>query len=553
MPESPTPSDDLPPATGRVEKAESSSVSAKTTALVSAAIMVSRVLGLIRDQIFAALFSPFLRDCFTVAFRTPNMLRDLFAEGALSTAFVTVFSQKIEKEGDQSAWDLARKVLSLAVVFMSGISLAGVLLAPIIVRLLTPKWPEEKLLYTIQLAQILYPFILLVSLAALVMGILNAKKVFGVPAMASSYFNIVSVAGGWVLGRIFDPSWGATAMVCFCIGTLLGGLAQFGCQLPALFRLGFRFKFDRDWKDAGVRRVLQLMWPAVIAGSAVQVNVFLNTIFASYLPEKDGPVSWLGYAFRLMQLPLGVFGVAVATVTLPAISRVAAEGITPKFREVLGSGNRLVTFLTLPCAIVLLMLAEPLISLLYERGRFTPEETLATAAALRWYAVGLVFYAGIKVVQPAFTAIGKRFVPMFVSLGSILINAGLNSYFVFVLRPEHHGHMYLSLSTAVVAFTNCCILYFILQRTAGGLESKKLLSLILRLLPAAVGLSLVCWICGNSLLRPDRWQSYGFLLRAGTLGTGLAAAGATYLFLANLWKIQEAQQVVGIARRRLKR
>ena len=539
---------------------DETAASAKTTGLVAIAIMCSRVLGLIRDMIFANLFHKGLRDCFLVAFRTPNMLRDLFAEGALSTAFVTVFSQKMKTEGDRPAWELAHRILSLTVVFMSAVALLGVLLAPLIIRLLAGGWADEewKIPFTVTLAQVMFPFILLVSLAALVMGILNAKKVYGVPAMASSFFNITSIVGGaglgWLMEKWFGDwdkthEFGQWAMIGFSIGTLLGGLAQLGVQLPSLWKLGYHFRFIRDWKDAGVQRILHLMWPAVIAGSAVQVNVLLNTIFASYLATKDGPVSWLNYAFRLMQLPLGVFGVAVATVTLPALSRVATEGITPKFREILGGGNRLVIFLTLPCAVGLVLLAHPIISVLYERGKFSADETIATAGALQWYAVGLVFYACIKIVQPAFTAIGHRFVPMVVALISIGVNAGLNSVFVFVFRWDH---TWLAFTTAVVACANCTILYVMLTRIAGGLEGRKLLASMCRLVLPVAALGLVAWL-GWHFFMEQGWQAFGFMRRCFMLGLTITAAGTAYMMLSHLLKVEEAKQFMDLATRKLRR
>lgn len=532
------------------EASDEKAASAKTTGIVAAAIMCSRVLGLIRELIFAALFAPGLRDCFTVAFRTPNMLRDLLAEGALSTAFVTVFSQKLKMEGQQSAWQLAHRILSLAAVFVSLVAIGGVLLSPFIVRLLAGGWASEewKIPFTVQLAQIMYPFILLVSLSALVMGILNSNKVYGVPALASSFFNIVSIIGGAGIGYLLDPTFGWKAMLGFSVGTLLGGLAQLGVQWPSLRRLGYRFRFTRDWKDPGVKRILQLMWPAVIAGSAVQVNVLLNTIFASHLELKDGPVSWLNYAFRLMQLPLGVFGVAVATVTLPVLSRVATDGINQKFRSVLGSGNRLVLFLTLPSAVGLWVLAHPIISLLYERGKFNAYETEQTAAALKWYAVGLIFYACIKVIQPAFTAIDRRFVPMVVALISIVLNATLNSLFVFHYRL---GHEYLALSTAVIAATNFSLLYFMMHRIAGGLDTGKLLLTLAKLIPATAALGLVSWAGLHWGL--TEWAHSGFLRRAISLCLIIAAAGGSYFVLALALHVEEARQFTGILIRKMRR
>ncbi|MEZ5429636.1 MAG: murein biosynthesis integral membrane protein MurJ [Verrucomicrobiales bacterium] len=532
------------------DAADEKPAGARATGVVAVAILGSRILGLVRDMVFSALFTKELRDCFLVAFRIPNMLRDLFAEGALSTAFVTVFSQKLKTEGDGAAWQLAHRIISLAAVFMSAVSLAGILLADPFVTLLASGWRNDpaKLELTILLTRIMFPFILLVSLAALVMGILNSKKIYGVPATASSFFNLVSIVGGVGLGWLLDPAWGPRALMGFSFGTLLGGLAQLTFQLPSLRRCGYRFRFSRDWSDSGVRRILSLMWPAVIAGSAVQVNVFLNTIFASSLAVKDGPVSWLSNAFRLMQLPLGVFGVAVATVTLPVLSRVATEGITPRFREVLGAGNRLVIFLTLPSALGLYLLAEPVISLIYEHGRFTAEETHATALALRWYAVGLVFYSCIKVIQPAFTAIDRRFIPMVVALVSIGLNAALNSVFVFVFKL---GHEYLALSTAVIACTNCLALYGVLARIAGGLDTGKLFATLARLVPSLLALALVA-VAGNHWLLAD-WDHFTLPRRAVLLLALIGTAGAAYFGIAILLHVGEARQFFDIVRRKFKR
>ena len=531
---------------------EEKSASAKTTGIVSLAIFSSRIMGLIRDMLMARFFSPYLRDCFQVAFRTPNMLRDLFAEGALSTAFVTVFSKKIKTEGDAPAWALAHKMLTLATIFMSLISLGGVLLAPLIVKLLAGGWDDEKLRFTILLAQIMYPFILLVSLSALVMGMLNAKKVYGAPAMASTYFNITSVVLGLGLGWLFDRDMGWVAMIWFSIGTLLGGLAQLASQFPALRRVGYKFKWDRLWKnDEGVRKILQLMWPAIIAGSAVQVNVLLNTIFASHITgDKDGPVTWLSMAFRLMQLPLGVFGVAVATVTLPVISRAATDGITDKFRSALGAGNRLVLFLCIPSAIGLMLLASPIISILFERGKFTGYETAKTAVALQYYAIGLVFYALIKVVQPAFTAIDRRFIPMTVATISIFVNAGLNTLFVFVFKK---GHEFLALSTAIVACLNCAILYITLTRISKGLENRQLIQTLGRLIIPLAALAGICLLGTHTILARDTWIHWGFFARAATLGATLAVAGGLYIGLATVLRVDEARQFSRIVLRKLKR
>ena len=527
--------------------------SAKTTGIVALAVMSSRLLGLIREVLFATHFDGFLRDAFIAAFRIPNLLRDLFAEGALSTAFITVFSQKIKTEGDRSAWALAHKILTLAAVVMSAISLLGILIARPVVGLLLDKWSPEKQEYTARLTQVMFPFILLVSLAALVMGMLNAKKVFAVPAMASSCFNILSIAGGFGLAWILDDSstsgLDANGMIGFAIGTLLGGLAQLLIQLPSLRRVGYRFRPDFAWRDPGVRRILTLMVPSVIAGSAVQINVFMNTGFAAHLPIENGPTSWLNVAFRLMQLPLGVFGVAVATVTIPVLSRVATDGISAKFRDILGSGLRLVTFLTLPCAAGLFILAHPVISVLYEHGEFKAWETVETAAILRWYSIGLVFYSCIKIIQPAFTTIDRNRIPMYIAFLSIAVNAGLNSLFVHVL---HKDHVWLAVTTTAVAALNFLLLYIALARIAGGLETRKLLAATSRLLVPLGGLSLVAWVAWHTVLEP-RWPYFSTLARTVSLGCAITAAGTAFAMLAHVLHIDEARQFSSMLERRFNR
>ena len=289
-------------------------ISTRATGIVGVAILCSRVLGLIRELLFAGLFGAGRNlDAFLMAFRVPNMLRDLFAEGALSAAFIT------------TAWRLANKVATLTAVFMSAVTLLGIVFAPQLIEVMTWwSWSPEKTELTILLTRIMWPFILMVSLAALVMGMLNAKQVFGPPAMASSFFNLGSIIGGVALGWWLDPQFGARSLIGLSIGTLIGGLWQLTAQFPSLRRVGYKYRPDFQWRDEGVRTVLGLMAPAVIAASVVQVNVLVNSGFAARL--GDGPVSWLNIAFRLMQLPLGIFGVAVATVTLPLVSRSAAVG-----------------------------------------------------------------------------------------------------------------------------------------------------------------------------------------------------------------------------------
>ena len=245
----------------------------KAAGIIGAAVMCSRVLGLLREQVFAALFGGGgAMDAFTAAFRIPNLLRDLFAEGALSTAFVTTFSKTIARGGDAAAWRLADKVGTLTAVVLGAICVAGMLFPSQLVALITPGFDPHKAALTAELTRVMFPFILLVSLAALVMGVLNAKSVFGLPAMASSFFNIGSIVGGVTLGYWIDPHFGPRALIGLALGTLMGGALQLLVQLPPLGRLGYRFRADFHWRDAGVKAILALMGPSVIAASTTPVS-----------------------------------------------------------------------------------------------------------------------------------------------------------------------------------------------------------------------------------------------------------------------------------------
>ncbi|MDQ3116448.1 MAG: murein biosynthesis integral membrane protein MurJ [Verrucomicrobiota bacterium] len=532
---------------------EDKRVSTKATSIVGLAVLCSRFLGLIREMIIAALFGASKNmDAFLTAFRTPNMLRDLFAEGALSTAFVTTFSRRIATEGDQSAWQLASKVATLTLVFMSALTLLGILFAPIVIGILAPGFSAEKAALTVLLSRIMFPFILLVSLAALVMGMLNAKNVFGVPALASSFFNIGSIVGGVALCYWLDPQadwrhphFGQRGLAGLALGTLLGGLLQLLVQLPSASGAGFRFRFDFNWRDPGVRTILALMGPATIAASAVQVNVAVNTGFASTL--GDGPITWLNIAFRLMQLPLGVFGVAVATVTLPLISRSVALGNAREFRGALAHAMRLVMLLTIPSAIGLIILAEPIIALIYQHGRFDAAATVQTAAALRFYAVGLAAYAGIKVLAPAFYALDKRHLPMIVSLLSIGVNFGLNWFFTFHLGLGHRG---LALSVSLVAITNFLLLYALMRRHTGRLETGAMLVTLGKIAFAGAVLAAVCLLSTRYFMaaatQASLWQL--ILQMLVTIGLGALAFFGTAFLL----RVTEVQDVVVLARRKLK-
>lgn len=507
--------------------------------------MCSRILGLAREVIFAALFGGGrVMDAFTIAFRTPNLLRDLFAEGALSTAFVTTFSKTSAQQGDESAWRLANKVGTLAVIFLSGITVIGIAIAPWLVSLLAPGFDPEKMALTVTLTRIMYPFILLVSLAALVMGMLNAKDVFGMPAMASSFFNLGSIVGGVVVGWLIDPHFGPKAVFGLAIGTLIGGALQFGVQLPSLRRIGYRFHTDFQWRDPGIKAILQLMGPSVIAASSTQVNVLVNSIFASQL--GDGPTFWLAIAFRLMQLPLGIIGVALGTVALPLLARIAARGDLVSFRGELSRGLRLTFLLSIPSTIGLMILAEPIMSVLYQHGRFDAAQTAAAGAALQFYAIGLCGYAALKILVNAFYALDHRRAPMMVSLAAIAINCLLSWLFTFWFGLGHRG---LALSTGFIASINFLTLYAMMRRKLGGIETSAILGMFARIAVPSLALAATC-LAGRHWLLAD-WAHQAFVPKVTYLVATISVAGIIFFASAVACRVKELDVVVAAFKRRL--
>ncbi|HEX3913673.1 MAG TPA: murein biosynthesis integral membrane protein MurJ [Steroidobacteraceae bacterium] len=518
----------------------SNRLNTKAAGIIGLAVMCSRLLGLLREQIFAALFGGGLAmDAFTAAFRIPNLLRDLFAEGALSTAFVTTFSKTIARGGDEDAWRLANKVATMTALVLGVLCILGMVFAGSLVALLAPGFDPDKAALTTHLTRIMFPFILLVSLAALVMGMLNAKNLFGMPAMASSFFNIGSIVGGVVLGYWLDPHFGPRALIGLAFATVIGGALQLAVQLPSLARLGYRFRPDFHWRDPGVKAILLLMGPAVIAASTTQFNVLVNSMFASTL--GDGRIFWLAIAFRLMQLPLGLFGVALGTVTLPLLSRLVYAGKMDAFRSELARAMRWALLLTLPSMVGLMMLAEPIISVLYQHGKFNAYQAAQAAGALRFYAIGLAGYAALKVLVNAFYALERRKTPMLVSFLAVGLNLLLNWVFTFRLGWGHRG---LAFSTGCIATINFLLLYVLMQAQLKGLESRRLLKLLAKIAVASMALVAVC-LASNRWLLAD-WQQQSVLAKVSALlltvvvGAGLFAACGIFLHIEELKELREA-------------
>jgi putative peptidoglycan lipid II flippase len=483
--------------------------SAKSTSLfrsagiVSIAVFTSRITGLVREMVMAALFGAGKAyDAFSVGFRIPNLTRDLFAEGALSSAFVPVFTEYLSTRSKEQAAALARLVATALVVIVGSFCLLGVIFAPQLVELVAPGYAAvpDKFELAVTMTRIMFPFLLLVALAAQAMGILNACNQFGVPAMASTFFNIGSLVVGLGLGFYIGPKFGFAPIYGMAWGVVFGGALQLFWQVPSLRKSGFRFHLAFNWSDPGLVRILRLMGPAILGNAAVQVNVMVNTNFASQIQDPvrgpDGPVSWLGYAFRFMQLPIGIFGVAIASATLPAISRSVALGNMEEFKKTLSRSIAMVFLLTVPSAIGLVVLRESIIGAIYQIGRFKQYDTEQTGLALACYAIGLAGYAATKVVNPAFYALDDARTPMIVSLVSIIINFSMASTLIHGLGLRHYG---LALSTSTVAIFSAVALFWLMRNRLGGLYGRSLRDSTVKIFLASLAMGAVVWASSHGI------------------------------------------------------
>jgi putative peptidoglycan lipid II flippase len=522
------------PANG-VAVAEAREGVARSTTLVSSATFVSRLFGLFREQVFAYLFGAgFATDAFVAAFRIPNLLRDLFAEGALSAAFVPVFTDYLVNKNKKEAFRLGNLVLNGLLVIVGAVVVVGVLVTPLIVDVIAPGFDKipGKTGLTAHMARIMFPFLLLVSLAAVAMGMLNSLRHFGVPAFAPVLFNLGMILAGFFVCPFFHPP-----VIGMAIGVLLGGLGQWAFQIPSLRKEGYRYQPILAFTDPGVRRIIALMTPAVIGLASTQINIFVNTVIASFL--RQGSLSYLLFSYRLMYFPLGVFGVAVATVTLPVVSTYAAKKDIPNVLSTCSSSLKLVFFLTLPSIFFLSVAAKPIISVLYQHGAFKYPDTVFTSQALLFYCIGLFAYASVRVVAPIFYAMGDTKTPVKISVLAVVVNIGLNLAF---MKPL--GFRGLALATSLSAMVNMFILVTALRRRIGPLDLRDLGASFARLLgcSAFMGAALYAvqlgWRIDLSASRLPQKSLYLLVLF-------LIAAGAYALF-AHLLKVKELRLVLGI-------
>jgi putative peptidoglycan lipid II flippase len=514
---------------------------ARSAGVASAAIFLSRITGLVRESVMGALFgaggSPVM-DAFIMGFRIPNLTRDLFAEGALSSAFVPTFTKYLATKGKDEARHLYNLVATTLMLIVGVICLLGIIFSPQLVELMASSFHKipGKFELTVTMTRIMFPFLLLVALAAQAMGVLNACNLFGIPALSSVCFNVGSVVFGVILGRFFglDPILG------MAWGVVIGGLLQLGSQVPGLIREGFRFSPAWDFSHPGLRTILRLMGPAILGNASVQINVLINSNFATGLTDAsghamNGPVVWLNNAFRFMQLPLGLFGVAIASATLPSISRSAAAHNMDEFRQTIRRALSLVMLLTIPSAAGLVVLGSSMIGVVYQHRRFLASDTEQTAIALSCYAIGLTGYSAVKILAPAFYALNDARTPMNVSLASVAVNFVTAYTMIHVL---HLGVAGLALSTSIVAMVNFAVLLMFLRLRIGGVDGHALAINFVKILAASIVMAVVCWAVSSGM---NHWLGIGFKARILNLALSIPAAGAAFYGVCYGLKVPELQ------------
>jgi putative peptidoglycan lipid II flippase len=510
---------------------------ARSAGVIGLATTASRLLGLARDQILAYFFGAGnAMDAYNVAFRIPNLLRDLFAEGAMSAAFVPTFTRRLTTRGRDDAWRLGNHVVNALMLVTSALVVLGIVFARPLVQLMAGDYARVpgKLELTVSLTRVMMPFLALIAVAAACMGMLNSLRRFFVPALAPAMFNVGTIVGVLVLLPLLT-TWGVNLIFAAAIGTLLGGGLQAAVQWPLLRREGYRYRPALDPRDPGLHEILILMGPGVLGLAAVQINIFVNTWLAT--SQGTGAVSWLNYAFRLMYMPIGVFGLSIATAALPTISHHAAREDREAMRGTFSSGLRMMLMLNVPATAGLVALATPIVDLLFRRGRFTAEDTAATAAAVLFYAPGLIGYSAVKLAVPTFYALKESRTPVIVSALTVGLNVVLNVTLVHVM-----GYRGLALGTAIAALFNASALLWLLRRRLGGIDGNRVAVVFCKIAVASTVMAVAAW-AGERVLH-GAWPGTGTLWRLARLTTVIGFALGVLAVMARLLRIHEFNEAL---------
>ena len=524
---------------------------ARSAGLISIATMGSRLLGVAREVVLARLFGASAgpaMDAYNVAFRVPNLVRDLFAEGAMTAAFVPTFTRTLTTRGRDAAWRLGNLVINALLVVTTILVVAAIIFAEPITRAIASgdefASVPGKLELTTRLTQIMMPFLTTIAVAVAMMGMLNSLHRFFLPALSPAMFNLVTIVSAFTIVPLM-PSVGLPPIAGIAIATVLGGIGQIAVQWPSLRKEGFRYRPALDFRDPDVREILRLMGPGTLGLAAVQINVFVNTALATTQPE--GAVSWLQFAFRLMYLPIGLFGVSIATAALPDLSKQAADTDKSAMRATISSALRMMLMLNVPATIGLIALAHPIVELVLEYGKFGPADSVATAAALMFYAPGLVGYSAVKIASPSFYALGDSRTPVVISVASVAVNLALN-----LLLVRTMGYRGLALGTAIAALFNAVVLLTLLSRRLDGLDGRRVLGAFLKVTAASA-------LMGTAAYAAAGWLAVvvpggGWYARMARVFTAIAAGVVVLLISARLLRITELRDAMNrIANRAVRR
>lgn len=494
----------------------------RAAGIIGLATLLSRITGFVRDVIVAGAFGAGLAaDAFYVAYRIPNMLRELFAEGSMSSGFIPVFTEYLTKRSKTEARELASAAFTALLLILIGVCALGIYFAPVVVKMIAPGFAgtAEKIGLTIRLTRIMFPYLFFIGLAAIAMGILNSLRSFGVPALSPVMLNVCMVSSVFFLCPFLDQP-----IVGLAVGALAGGACQWLIQLPQLYRKGFSLGWRFDPSHPGVRRIGWLVLPAMLGQSVAQINILVNNLLASYLPQ--GSITYLFYGLRLIYFPLGIFGVALATAIMPTLSAQAVEGRLDRMRETFSFGLRLVFFIVFPAMVGLIVLRVPIVEILYQHGRFTAADTQGTATAVLFYAVGLIGFASVRIVVPFFYALQDTRTPVKVAVITLVLNIVLN---LALMGPLRHGG--LALATSISSTMNFLTLAWILRGRIGRIDGRRILRSYGRVFVASVGMAVICGLVAALPL----WGVSGSLIWK-IVWLGIAITGSSLFYLGvHIW------------------
>ncbi len=508
----------------------------KSMGIISMATALSRILGLVREQVFAFFFgASFASDAFLIAFRIPNLFRDLLAEGAMRSALIPIYTKIRKKQGEEVAWSVARKLICLLSTILTLMVALGICFAEPIVDLIAHSFRQTpgKFELTVSLTTWLIPFLPIIVLAAVCMALLNARNRFTTPALAPASFNIFCILSMLALAPQL-PAMGIHPIYSMVVGVLVGGMGQWLLQVPALRREGFRFHLDMQWKNKELGKIVRYMGMGAVGLAAMQVNVLVNSFFAA--SQGDGAVSWLNYAFRLMQFPIGVFGVSIAQVTLTQVSILHSRSEAKKMCSTITQSLRINTFLTIPSAIGLAVLSVPITSVIYGHGSFGFKDVILTAQALACYSIGLAAYSCNKIMTPILYSLSKASIAVASAIVAVVINIVL-----CVLWIDTMGFTGLALATSVSALCHCSILYAATHYYARYLSFKELMFGFLGQFFAGSIMGIVVWYYW--LYYAPTWQDIIFYKQIYILACGVLMGTVTYWVVARLLGLAEVLRV----------